>query len=142
MLNNIGSMRPNLSSLTSKSVLAVAAITALLLVEFPSAQGQMNTKCGGKSGYQRLASWLGGQTGYGGYYETEICGRALGKVNGQAEFVVEVSGKDGSGKGIFAMNCENRPTGYWASSLDFSGNDEEVKSNMQKALRQASQLYC
>lgn len=103
----------------------------------------MNIKCGGKGGgYQRLASWLGGQTGHGGNFETEICGLRLGKSNGQAEFVIEVNGKDGSGKGIYSINCENAPNGYWASKLTFSGYYEEVKVNMPQALRQAAKLYC
>jgi len=131
-----------LNSLASKSLFSIAAITTLSISEFTSAKAQMRVKCEGKSGYQRLASWLGGETGYGGYYETEICGRSLGKSDGQAEFVIAIFGKDGSGKGIFSMNCANKPKGYWASKLSFSGYDEDLKRNMPKALRQASKLYC
>ena len=129
-------------SLPSKSFFALGVIAILLLSDLPLAKAQMTIKCDGLSGYQRLASWLGGKTGFGGYYETEICGRSLGRSNGQAEFVIVINGKDASGKGIFSMNCANKPKGYWSSKLSFSGYDEDLRRNMPTALGRAAMLYC
>lgn len=134
-------MRPlhlALLSLTTLKLVAPISISTIGL----SANAQMREKCDGRANYQRLASWLGGPTGRGGYFETEICGRKLEKGNGQAEFVVEISGKDGRGKGIYSMNCANVPNGYWASQIKFSGYPEDVKANIPIALKKAAGLYC
>jgi len=112
------------------------------LAQAPS-HAQLSEICEGKKGYQRLTNWSSGPTGYGGYYETEVCGRLLSRANGQSEFVVELNGKDGSGSGIFSMNCSNTPKGYWASNPDFRGvYGAEKEKRLSTALRRASQIYC
>ena len=104
---------------------------------------QLNVVCDGKSGYQRLTNWSSGPTGFGGYYQTEFCGRLLTSANGQSEFVVELNGKDGSGAGIFSMNCSNAPKGYWKSNPDFRGiSGAEKEKRLSSALQRASRIYC
>ena len=134
-------MKAHLFPTLALNILTFAASIGITTIN-SAANAQMSSNCDGRSSYQRLASWLGGPTGRGGYYETEICGRLLEKQHGQAEFVVEISGKDGQGKGIFSMNCSNAPKGYWASQIKFSGYFEDAKASMPTALTRAGRLYC
>jgi hypothetical protein len=100
-------------------------------------RAQLGIICYGRQGYQRLTNWSSGLTGHGGYYETEICGRLLAKENGQAEFVVEVFGKEGPGSDIFSMYCSNKPEGYWKSNIVYV-----AQKRLSAALLKASKIYC
>lgn len=122
--------------------LLIISSTIMSFAQMPT-YAQLRVVCNGENGYQRLTSWSSGPTGFGGYYETEFCGRLLTSAHGQPEFVVELNGKDGSGAGIFSMNCSNAPNGYWKSNPDFRGiYGAEKEKRLSSALQKASRIYC
>jgi len=117
--------------------------SGFMALEQAPTHAQIRVICNGKSGYQRLTNWSSGSTGHGGHYETEFCGRILSIISGQSEFVVELNGKDGSGAGIFSMNCSNAPNGLWKSKPDFRGiYGAEKEKRLSAALQRASKIYC
>lgn len=123
-------------------LLGLSAIGCLVFESNLSVNAQMSTICSGKNDYIRLSKWKGGLTGRGGYYETEFCGRLLSRKNGQSEFVVELNGKDGSGAGIYSMNCSNG-RGYWKSNPNFVGiSGAELEARTDSVLKKAFSIYC
>ena len=132
-------------SRTSKSFLSktgLIVLTPLLLSNAESSHAQLKTVCDNKPNYVRLASRLGPPTGFGGYYETEICGILLHKKYSSATFAIEITGKAGSGMGIYSMNCANKPKGIWASELTINGHKEVIKKILPDALNQAAKVFC
>ena len=132
-------------SRTSKSFLSktgLIALTPLLLSNAESSHAQLKTVCDNKPNYVRLASRLGPSTGFGGYYETEICGILLHNKYSSATFAIEINGKAGSGMGIYSMNCANKPKGIWASELTINGHKEVIKKILPDALNQAAKVFC
>jgi hypothetical protein len=138
------SLRRSATIHSSAFTLCLITSTSVIisLAQAPT-HAQLRVVCDGRQGYQRLTNWSSGPTGFGGYYETEICGRLLSQARGQSEFVVEVNGKEGSGSGIFSMNCSNKPKGYWKSNPDFGGlYGAERQKRLSAALLKASKIYC
>ena len=123
-------------------LLGLSAIGYLVFESNLSVNAQMSTICSGKNDYIRLSKWKGGLTGRGGYYETEFCGRLLSRKIVQSEVVVELNGKDGSGAGIYSMNCSNG-RGYWKSNPNFMGiSGAELEARTDSALKKAFSDYC
>ena len=134
-------------SLTKKSnsrlsKIGLVVLTPLLLSNTGNANAQLKTVCDNKPNYVRLTTLLGPPTGFGGNYETEICGIPLHRKNSSATFAIEVNGKDGSGMGIYSMNCLNKPKGYWASQLTINGYKEVIESMLPDALNKAAKIFC
>jgi len=134
------SISKNPKSLLSKTGLIV--LTPLLLSYAESSHAQLKTVCDNKPNYVRLATLLGPPTGFGGNYETEICGILLHKKYSSPTFAIEINGKAGSGMGIFSMNCANKPKGIWASELTINGYKEVIKKMLPDALNQAAKAFC
>lgn len=66
----------------------------------------------------------------------------ISRKDGQSEFVVELNGKDGSGAGIYSMNCSNG-RGYWKSNPSFMGiSGAELEGRTDSALKKAFSIYC
>ena len=107
-----------------------------------SANAQLKTVCDNKPNYIRLTTRLGAPTGFGGNYETEICGIPLHRKYSSATFAIEVNGKAGSGMGIYSVNCANKPKGYWASKLTINGYKEVIESMLPDALNKAAEIFC
>jgi len=124
------------------SKLGLIVLTSLLASHINSANAQLRNKCDNKPNYIRLTSVLGPPTGFGGNYETELCGALLNKQDSSATFALEVNGKAGSGMGIYSMNCTNKPKGYWASQLTINGYKEVIERMLPKALSKAAEVFC
>ena len=134
-------------SLTKKansrlSKIGLIVLTPLLLTHHQSAIAQLKETCDGKPNYIRLTSQLGPRTGFGGYYETEICGILLNNKYSSPTFAVEINGKAGSGMGVYAMNCENKPKGRWLSQLTITGYKEVIERMLPDALNTAANIFC
>ena len=122
--------------------IALIALTPLFLSSKDSANAQLKTVCDNKPNYIRLTSRLGPPTGFGGNYETEICGIPLHRKYSSATFAIEVNGKAGSGMGIYSVNCANKPKGYWASKLTINGHKVVIESMLPDALNKAAEIFC
>ena len=124
------------------SKLGLIALTSLLVLHVENSNAQLKRKCDNKPNYIRLASLLGPPTGFGGNYETEICGILLNKQHSSATFAIEINGKAGSGMGIYSMNCANQPKGIWTSQLTITGYKEVIESMLPQALNKAAEAFC
>ena len=127
-------------SFLPRAVLIV--LTPLLLLNAVSSHAQLKTVCDNKPNYVRLASLLGPPTGFGGNYETEICGILLYKKYTSPTFAIEINGKAGSGMGIYSMNCTNKPMGIWTSELTINGHKKVIEKMLPDALNQAANAFC
>ena len=122
-------------------ITASALYIGLLLLSIYPAKAQLSLICGADQSWARVASWEGGPHSRGGFYETEICAKALKKKNGMAMFVLEANGKDAKGVAVYNLNCSNIPKGYWSAySIKMQNKDENTI--ILNSVRNAARIYC
>ena len=88
-----------------------------------------------------MASWEGSPHSRGGFYETEICAKALKKKNGMAMFILEANGKDAKGVAVYNLNCSNVPKGYW-SAYNIQIRNQDENNIVLNSVRNAARIFC
>jgi len=115
--------------------------TGILLLSVYPAKAQLSQICGADQTWSRVASWEGGPHSRGGFYETEICAKALKKKNGMAMFILEANGKDAKGVAVYNLNCSNAPKGYW-SAYNIQIQNQDENNVVLNSVRNAARIFC
>lgn len=115
--------------------------TGILLLSVYPAKAQLSQICGADQTWSRVASWEGEPHSRGGFYETEICAKALKKKNGMAMFILEANGKDAKGVAVYNLNCSNVPKGYW-SAYNIQIQNQDENNIVLNSVRNAARIFC